>query len=102
MANNWAKLKAIRLEFGRSSPLLKAVVSAAIALSTVTLITLRLAQWDAQAATEELRQRAARLEQENALLQEQIESLGTPESIRQIAAKELGLVDPNTIIIDSE
>ena len=102
MANGWANLKRIRLVFGKASPLMKTVVSAAIALSTVALISLRLAQWDAQNTTQELLQKAAALEKENAQLQEQIDELGTVDSIRRVAAEELGLVDPNTIIIDSE
>lgn len=102
MTNGWANFKRIRLVFGKASPLMKTVVTAAIALSTVTLITLRLSQWDAQNTKQELLQRAAVLQQENAELREQIENLGTVESIQKIAREELGLVDPNTIIIDSE
>ena len=102
MSKSWANFKRIRLVFGKASPLLKTVVSAAIALSTVVLITLSLTQWEAKDKALELQRLAAALEQENAQLQEQIENLGTVESIRQIAAQELGLVDPGTIIIDSE
>ena len=92
----------IRLMFGKAGPLLKTVVSAAIALSTVVLLTLSVAQLEAEATTRQLQDRAAQLLRENALLQQQIDALDTVESIRQIAQQELGLVDPGTVIIDSE
>lgn len=102
MTDSRENLRKVRLVFGKASPLLKAAISAAIALSTVTLITLRLTQWDTRDKAQQLREQAAALEQENIRLQEQIDDLGTVDSIRRIAAQELGLVDPNAIIIDSE
>lgn len=102
MDQGLAKVKNIQLEFGKASPLVKTVISAAIALSTVALISLRFAQWDAQNTTEQLMDRAAVLQQENVRLQEMVDELGTVSSIRRIAAEELGLVDPNTVIFDSE
>lgn len=103
MRNGWASIGKIRLEFGKASPLMKTVVAATIGLSTAALISLRLAQWDAQQTTQELRRRAAELEAKNQQLQERIDDLGSVESVRQIAAEELGLVDPDTIVfIDSE
>lgn len=102
MEHGVANMKKIQLEFGKASPLVKTVVSAAIALSTVALISLRLAQWDAEKTTGELLERAAVLQQENAQLQEMVDDLGSVSSIRRIAAEELGLVDPNTVIFDSE
>ena len=102
MEKNWANFIGVRLVFGKTSPLLKTVVSAAIALSTVVLITLSLAQWEARAITQQLQQKAAALVQENTQLQERIDDLGTVESLRRIAQQELGLVEPGTIMIDSE
>lgn len=102
MLNGLANMKKIQLEFGKASPLVKTVISAAIALSTVALISLRLAQWDAENTTQQLLERAAQLQRENAQLQEMVDDLGTVSSIRRIAAQELGLVDPNTVIFDSE
>lgn len=102
MIDVWTKMRKVRLSFGKVPLLLKTVISAAIILFTVTLITARLTQWDAESRAQELRQRAADLERENSRLQEQIDDLGTVDSIYRIAGQELGLVDPNTIIIDSE
>ena len=102
MANILAKYKRTRLVFGKSSVLLKTVVSAAIALSTVVLVTIRVNTWQAEDQIRKLQERAAVLEMENAKLQQQVDNLGTVESIRTIAAQELGLVDPDTIIFVTE
>lgn len=97
--NQW---KTFQAELGKASPLVKAVLSAVLVLSCAALIALRLAQWEARDATRQLLERAAELEQENRQLEEMVGELGTVSGIRRIAAQELGLVDPNTIIFDSE
>ena len=102
MEQGFAKLKRIQLAYGKASPLVKTVISAAIALSAAALISLRIAQWDAEQTTQELLSRASDLQRENAQLQQMVDELGTVSSIRRIAAQELGLVDPNTVIFDSE
>lgn len=90
------------LVYQPTSPLLKAVVTVTIALCTVTLIALRLTQWENAQDLALLRTQAAAMEQENAELSERIEALGTVDSYRQIAAEQLGLVDPETIVFESE
>ena len=92
----------IRLVYKRSSKLTKVAVCAAIALSTVTLLVLRSATLDAQAKADALRDQAAQLEQENNRLEDQINDLGSVDSVEQIAQEQLGLVDPSTIIIKPE
>ena len=49
--------------------------------------------------TEQWRAQAQQLEEANRLLEEKIDKLGTLEGIKDLAEKELGLVDPDTIII---
>ena len=102
MSDGLANVKKIQLEFGKASPLVKTVISAAIGLSAMALISLRIAQWDAEASTERLLERAAVLQRENTQLQEMVDELDTVSGIRRIAAEELGLVDPSTVIFDSE
>ena len=102
MAEFLEKYMNVRLEFGKSSILLKTAVTAAIALSTVVLITMRLNTWQAEEKIHELQQRAAILQMENEKLQQKLDQLDTVEGIRTIAAEELGLVDPETIIFDCE
>ena len=89
----------IRLVYKRSNTLTKVAVCAAIVLSTAALLTLRSAALDAQADREALQQEAQRLEQEQNQLNDKLDSLGSADSVEQIAKDELGLVDPDTIII---
>lgn len=97
-----AKQRKFRLVYRRSSTLTKCVVLAAILLSTVTVITLGAVRREAQAQTEALRQEAAYLEQENQKLRDSISILGTVESVKEIARDILGLVDPDTVVFETE
>ncbi len=100
MNNLHRLMQRITLQHRRTLPLTKAVVTTAIVLSTVTLIALRLCQWDAQAKLGVLQEQAAQLAQENTDLSNRIENIDSLESIRRIADEELNLVDPGTIIIE--
>lgn len=102
MSKDWANFKRIRLIPGQAHPLLKTVVGAAVVLSAAALISIRMVQWDTWDRIGRLEERAAALTAENAQLQERIDALGTADSIRRIAGEELGMVDPGTIVIDSE
>jgi cell division protein FtsL len=93
-------LNRFQLQYRRTSTLHKVVVAAAVVLSSVTLLSLRLAHWNAEERAAELRQQVAAQEQQNADLRQDINELGTADSIREIAQEELGLVDPDTIIIE--
>ena len=100
MTNIRSFLSKTQLQYRRTPTLHKVVVAAAIVLSSVTLISLRLVQWEAEEKLAELQQQAAILEQRNEELRQDIEGLGTTDSIREIAREELGLVDPDTIIFE--
>ena len=86
----------IRLIYRRSTTLVKCVVLAAIVLSTVAVIALRISIQTEQGRQDKLQQQAAQLEQENYELTRSIAQLGTVESIKRIATLQLGLVDPNS------
>ena len=88
----------IRLVFSRSSTLLKCIVLVAIILSTMALLTLRLAILDAKEKTNAMRNEAAALEKENSQLEKSLADLGTVQSVKELAGKLLGLVDPDTVI----
>ena len=100
MANLSSFLSRFQLQYRRTPTLNKVVVAAAIVLSSVTLLSLRLAHWEAKARLAELTQQIAAQEQSNDALRQDIDELGTTDSIREIAREELGLVDPDTIIIE--
>ena len=92
----------IQFIFHRSSPVTKIVASVAIVLSILALIALRWVQNDILAETDTMRRDAAQLQQENSELEEKIGSLGSVQSVQEIAEEELGLVDPDTVIIETD
>ena len=94
-------LNRFQLQYRRTSTLNKVVIAAAVVLSSITLLSLRLVQWEAEEKLADLRQQAAALEQSNNELRQDIDELGTADSIRDIAQEELGLVDPDTIIFEN-
>ena len=100
MANLSSFLSRFQLQYRRTPTLSKVVVAAAIVLSSVTLLSLRLAHWEAKDRLTELTQKVASQQQNNDALRQDIDELGTTDSIREIAREELGLVDPDTIIIE--
>ena len=87
----------------RSAPVkLKAVLIVLIVLSTAALVARRWVHNGIQAETQRKTEQAAAMEGENADLQEKIDSIGSVQSIRQIAQDELGLADPDTVLIHPE
>ena len=81
-------------------PLLKIVLIALIVLSVTALAALSWVNASIRAQTQEMREEAATLLEENAELEEKIGELGSVQSVQDIAQEELGLVDPNTVIIN--
>ena len=88
----------IRLVYRRSSTPVKCLVLGALALSTLTMLTLRHAILETKKQAEEKRAEAAVLEEENKRLSQSTAELGTVQSVTDLAGKLLGLVDPNTVI----
>ena len=94
MSNRNNLFSRIRLVYRRSSPLLKCAVLAAIVLATVAILTIHLFIRQNQQTLQHLQSQAARVEQENQIINQQIDEIGTVQSIKRIASEELGLVDP--------
>ena len=92
----------IRLVFQRSRTLTKVVVLAALVLSMAALLALGIARMSVQARLDSLKDQAQELEQENARLEQYIDDQGSLQSIERIANDELGLVDPDTVIIQPQ
>ncbi|MBR2889429.1 MAG: hypothetical protein IKC09_04050 [Oscillospiraceae bacterium] len=95
-------LRRTKIVICRSHPLVKVVALCAVVLSTVTLLTLRGAILESENRTAQLLQQADALEQENQDLEQYIDELGTVQGIQRIAEEELGLVDPDTVIIEPQ
>lgn len=81
---------------------LKILFLALILACTAALVALGVVRGRIQQQTQAALEQAAALEQENKELIEKQEKLGTNSSIKDIARDELGLVDPDTILIDPE
>lgn len=95
-------LSRIRLVYRRSSTLTKCVVLATIVLSTITVITLSVARLEAQKREDAAKKAYQDAIHENQQIRDKIAILGTVDSIRQIAGEMLDLVDPGTIVFETE
>ena len=95
-------LSRIRLTYRRTSNLTKIVVTVAILLCMATLISLRLSTNALTARTEDLRQKAGALEEDNRNLDEKISELGSNKSVVEIAEEELGMVQPGVVVIEDQ
>lgn len=85
-----------------SNRLLKGILAVLIVFSIAAMAALGWAYANLGRRNRELTEQASKLELENNALENKIDSLGTESSIRQIAEEELGMVDPNTILIQPE
>ena len=92
-------LKKIKFIPRRGSLLGKAVLLSVGVFSTAASLAMNTALVQGRQRAEDLRQSAMVLEQAQQDLQNRIDDLGTDEGVRQIAQEELGLVDPDTVII---
>ena len=94
--------KKFRVEFRSSSNLLKTVVAVLIVFSMAALLALGWMNSGLWEKTQTQKDAAAALEQENRDLQEKIDNVDTVQGVQDIAREEMGLVDPNTIVIQPE
>ena len=95
-------LKRIKPVYRRSSNRMKIIVTVAIVLAIIGLFAIRCSLAGLQADNQVLENQAAMLEQENDDLEHSISIQGSKESVIQIARELLGLVMPNTIIVQPE
>ena len=102
MASFIEYLKRIKPVYRRSSNRMKIIVTAVILLAIVGLIVLYAALGNLNEANDMLAGQAAALEQENSGLLDRISIQGTKEAVIQIARDLLGLVTPDTVIVQPE
>ena len=95
-------LRKIKLVVRPSSAVLKIALVALIVFSMAALLALSWMKRGFQNNTQAQKDAAAALEQENRDLQEKIDNVDTVQGVEDIAREELGLVDPNTIVIQPE
>jgi len=92
--------KKIKLVFRRGSLPLKITVLAMVLLSAAALLTIWIYKEQAEKDRDELRAKAIAEEQEKSRLEDAVSKIGTLQGIFQVAREELGLVDPDTVIIE--
>lgn len=92
--------KTIRVELRSAVPALKIAVILLILFSMAALVALRWVHNGIRAQTEGLRGEAAAIEYANTDLEEKIQQVDSVQGIQNIAKEELGLIDPNTILIE--
>ena len=91
-----------KVVFRKSGKALKIVAAITMVACTVTLLTLGVAIFTVQQRINALRQRAAELQADNTLLQQYIDEMDSVQGIERIAFEILGLINPDTIIIDPQ
>ncbi len=92
-------LRRIKLVLHRSSPMLKLLLLCVVLCATLALLTLQGVILETQAENADLMTRIQSLEGANEDLEQSIAELGTVQGVERIAQEELGLVDPDTVII---
>ena len=102
MANKNTPPKNVKVEVRPASNILKIILIVLILFSIVALAALRWVHNGILTQIDELKDEAAGLEHANEVLEQKTEDLGNVQSIQDIAQEELGLVDPDTILIDPE
>ncbi len=102
MAPKQHPFRRIRLVYRRCPTVLKCALLGMLLIGTLALMVLRFSLLEAKEKTEDLRQQAAALEQQNQKLEHSISQLGTVQSVSELAEKLLGLVDPDTVIFQPE
>ena len=79
---------------------LKIILILLILVCLTALAALGVVRYRIEQQTQAALDQAAELEYENAELADKIGGLGSSSSIQEIAREELGLVDPDTVIIN--
>lgn len=102
MAQKNTPPKNVKVEVRPASNILKILLIVLILFSIVALIALRWVHNGILTQIDELKEEASGLEHANQVLDQKTGELGSVQSIQDIAKEELGLVDPNTILIDPE
>lgn len=92
----------IRFVFKSSSLTVKIIILGSLVLALVALLVLWGAIQNTKDEREEIRPKAAQLEQENQQIEEDISVLGSIESVMRIAREKLGLMPPDSEIIVPE
>ena len=95
-------LKNVKVVTRPSPPALKIILIVLIILSMAALLALRLVHNGIQEEIQNLKDEAADYEHANSVLDEKMKDPESVDNIMDIAKEELGLVDPDTILIEPQ
>lgn len=87
----------MRIQFKKSSWLVKLIVAIVLVFAMVTLIRLGRQFSEMQHEREELEAEIIQVQQTNAALSEDIEKMDTDEGVKEVAREKLGLVSEGEI-----
>ena len=100
MAQKKNPLKKAKILVRPSPASLKIILIILILFSMVALVALRWVHNGILEETDHLLDEAAAIEHANSQLEEKTADLGSVQSVKDIAREELGLEDPNSVIIE--
>lgn len=92
----------VKLKIRRPNKIVTAAVGVALAACMVAMLAVNLSLSAERDRVRVLKDQAQQLQQENDRLEDKIGAIGSVESVEQIAKDELGLVDPDTVIVRPE
>ncbi len=95
-------LRNVKVVTRPSPPALKIVLIVLIVLSMAALLTIRLVHNAILEETQKLKDEAAAVEYVNSELDEKVKDPESVQNILDIAKEKLGLVDPDTILIEPQ
>ena len=102
MENKTPPRKHVKVEIRPASNILKVILILLILTSIVALVALRWVHTGILTEIADLKEEASGLQYANEELERKTGELGSVQSIQDIAEEELGLVDPDTVLIDPE
>lgn len=95
-------LKNVKVVVRHSPPALKIALIVVMVLSMATLGTIRLVHNSIRSEIQELKDEAAEYEYKNSELDNRLKDPDSIQNVMAIAEEELGMVDPDTILIDPQ
>jgi len=102
MASKSTPPQKVKVQVRPASNILKIILIVLILFSIVALVALRWVHNGILTEIADLKKEASGLEYSNEELERKTEEIGSVQSIQDIAQEELGLVNPDTILINPE
>lgn len=102
MAEKKKRVRKIQVVLFHGNRRVQTALLAVIVLTAIALASLSLVERQMERKTEEYRTQSAQVQYENEVLDQNIQELGTAKSVERIAQEELGMVNADTILIESQ